>query len=309
MLVSTDPVALLRAALELSAAAEKYDDFPQLRIGLAVGMRGQPGRRLVRQPGERWPAGSPGWRARTRCWSAESVREAIGAADGFSWSFAGRRATSKASRAKSRLFRARAARLRNSTLTAWRRTSISRRWACSTASKAGRARTRAAADQPGCSTAAFSIDHIRASVAARSMLPAHRVLGDDGELRVGARGLRIDRASSLEAAAADSTQRAIGLPQDRWIPTRPSCCADGARPPSGVARRCFTGPGHTSPTSRFAVMRVVDGEPGVTPPRCDAREAASKTTCCEPGASERSELARGLGGSWHVRGRPRCSGR
>ena len=37
MLVSTDPVALLRTVLRLLAAADKYDDFPQLRIGLASG--------------------------------------------------------------------------------------------------------------------------------------------------------------------------------------------------------------------------------------------------------------------------------
>ena len=38
MFVSTDAAALLRAALELLAAAEK-DDLPQLRVGLAAGAR------------------------------------------------------------------------------------------------------------------------------------------------------------------------------------------------------------------------------------------------------------------------------
>ena len=37
MLVSPDPVALLRASLELLAAAEKYDDFPQIRVGISYG--------------------------------------------------------------------------------------------------------------------------------------------------------------------------------------------------------------------------------------------------------------------------------
>ncbi len=90
MFVSPDPVALLRTALELLAAAEKYDDFPQMRVGMSYGLRREPRGGLVRQSGER---GQPGDR-RARPGTvlvAEPAREAIGAADGFAWSFAGAR--------------------------------------------------------------------------------------------------------------------------------------------------------------------------------------------------------------------------
>jgi adenylate cyclase len=107
MLVSTDPVALLRTALELLAAAEKYDDFPQLRIGLASG-------RAVSRAGD-W-FGSPvnvasrvtGVARPGTVLVSESVREAIGSADGFSWSFAGGRHL-KGVKSEVKLFRARAA--------------------------------------------------------------------------------------------------------------------------------------------------------------------------------------------------------
>ena len=51
MFVSTDAAALLRAALELLAAAEK-EDLPPVACRAGRGQRGPPGRRLVRQPGE-----------------------------------------------------------------------------------------------------------------------------------------------------------------------------------------------------------------------------------------------------------------
>ena len=90
MLVSTDPVALLRTALDLLAAAEKYDDFPQIRVGLAYGS-------AVSRAGD-W-FGSPvnlasrvtGVARPDSVLVTESAREAIGAADGFAWSFAGGR--------------------------------------------------------------------------------------------------------------------------------------------------------------------------------------------------------------------------
>ena len=51
MFVSTDAAALLRAALELLAAAEK-EDLPPAAGRAGRGQRGPAGRRLVRQPGE-----------------------------------------------------------------------------------------------------------------------------------------------------------------------------------------------------------------------------------------------------------------
>jgi adenylate cyclase len=107
MLVSTDPVALLRTALELLAASEKYDDFPQLRIGLASGY-------AVSRAGD-W-FGSPvniasrvtGVARPGTVLVSESVREAIGSADGFSWSFAGGRHL-KGVKGEVKVFRARRA--------------------------------------------------------------------------------------------------------------------------------------------------------------------------------------------------------
>lgn len=107
MFVSTDPVALLRTALALLTAAEKYDDFPQLRVGLASGL-------AVSRAGD-W-FGSP-VNVASRITSvarpgtvlvSESVRQAIGSADGFSWSFAGSRRL-KGVKGDVKLFRARRA--------------------------------------------------------------------------------------------------------------------------------------------------------------------------------------------------------
>jgi adenylate cyclase len=55
----------------------------------------------------------------------------------------------------------------------------------------------------------FSIDHIRASVAAPLMLPAYRVLGDDGEL-VSAR--EVCESTGVELELLQRLQRAVGLP-------------------------------------------------------------------------------------------------
>ena len=105
MLVSTDAVALLDTALELLAAAEKYDDFPPLRIGLAHGS-------AVSRAGD-W-FGSP-VNVASRVTSvarpdsvlvAETARQAIGSADGFAWSFAGARRL-KGVKGDTKLFRAR----------------------------------------------------------------------------------------------------------------------------------------------------------------------------------------------------------
>lgn len=105
MLASTDPVALLRTTLALLAVAEKYDDLPQLRAGLAYGS-------AVSRAGD-W-FGSPvnlasrvtGAARPDSVLVAESAREAIGAAEGFTWSFAGSRHL-KGVKAETKLFRAR----------------------------------------------------------------------------------------------------------------------------------------------------------------------------------------------------------
>jgi adenylate cyclase len=107
MFVSTDPVALLRTALALGAAAEKYDDFPRLRVGIASGL-------AVSRAGD-W-FGSP-VNVASRVTAAarpgavlvsESAREAIASADGFDWSFVGARHL-KGVKGEVKLFRARAA--------------------------------------------------------------------------------------------------------------------------------------------------------------------------------------------------------
>ncbi len=106
MFVSTDPVALLRAALALVTAAEKFDDFPQLRIGIASGM-------AVSRAGD-W-FGSPvnvasrvtGVARPGAVLVSESARDAIASADGIEWSFAGA-SHLKGVKGEVKLFRARA---------------------------------------------------------------------------------------------------------------------------------------------------------------------------------------------------------
>jgi adenylate cyclase len=106
MFVSTDAVALLRTALELVALAEKFDDFPQLRVGVASGQAvsragdwfGSPVNVASRVTGVARPGG---------VLVAESAREAIGSADAFSWSFAGARRL-KGVKEEVKLYRARA---------------------------------------------------------------------------------------------------------------------------------------------------------------------------------------------------------
>ena len=105
MFVSTDPVSLLRAALELIAAAEKFDDFPQLRIGLASGW-------AVSRAGD-WFGSPVNVASRVTDVArpgavlvAESARDAIGSANGFTWSFAGARHL-KGVTGEVKLFRAR----------------------------------------------------------------------------------------------------------------------------------------------------------------------------------------------------------
>jgi adenylate cyclase len=106
MFVATDAAAMLRAALELVAAAEK-DDLPQLRVGLAYGG-------AVQRAGD-WFGSPVNLASRVTSVArpgsvlvAESAREAIGETDEFTWSFAGARHI-KGIKGEVKLFRARAA--------------------------------------------------------------------------------------------------------------------------------------------------------------------------------------------------------
>jgi adenylate cyclase len=105
MLVSPDPIALLSTLLDLLAVAEKYDDFPQLRVGMSFGS-------AVSRAGD-W-FGSPvnlasrvtGAARPDSVLVAEPAREAIGSADRFAWSFAGARHF-KGVKGETKVFRAR----------------------------------------------------------------------------------------------------------------------------------------------------------------------------------------------------------
>jgi adenylate cyclase len=105
MFVSTDAAGLLRTTLALVAAAEKFDDFPQLRVGLASGSAvsragdwfGSPVNVASRVTG----AARPG-----AVLVAESARDAIGSDDGFAWSFASARHL-KGVKGEVKLYRAR----------------------------------------------------------------------------------------------------------------------------------------------------------------------------------------------------------
>jgi adenylate cyclase len=105
MLVSPDPAALLEAALALLDAARSDEDFPRLRVGVAAGEAvsragdwfGSPVNLASRVTG----AARPG-----TVLVSESVREAIGDDERFSWSFAGSRHL-KGIKGEAKLFRAR----------------------------------------------------------------------------------------------------------------------------------------------------------------------------------------------------------
>lgn len=92
MLVSSDPVAMLEALLDLVDATEAIEGFPRLRTGVATGL-------AVNRAGD-WYGGSVNLAARVTTASrpgailvAESTREAVtGPSDErFTWSFAGGR--------------------------------------------------------------------------------------------------------------------------------------------------------------------------------------------------------------------------
>jgi adenylate cyclase len=105
MLTSSDPVSLLRAVLQLVRDAEKHNDLPQLRVGVAFGL-------AVRRAGD-WFGSPVNVASRVTAVArpgtvlvAESAREAIGSADGCAWSFAGARHL-KGVKGEVKLFRAR----------------------------------------------------------------------------------------------------------------------------------------------------------------------------------------------------------
>jgi adenylate cyclase len=127
----------------------------------------------------------------------------------------------------------------------------------------------------------FSIDHIRASVAAPMMLPAHRVLGDDGEL-VSAR--EVCESTGIELQLLQRLQRAIGLPRidDPDAAVLPRADAEA------VSRAKFFLDLGYEPDDAVAVMRVLVETLGHA--AAMMREAALKTLL-RPGASE-VELAR-----------------
>jgi adenylate cyclase len=106
MFVATDAAALLRAALDLLAAAEK-EELPQLRIGLASGG-------AVQRAGD-WFGSPVNLASRVTSVArpgtvlvAESALEAVGEAEEFDWSFAGARHI-KGIKGEVKLFRARGA--------------------------------------------------------------------------------------------------------------------------------------------------------------------------------------------------------
>jgi adenylate cyclase len=90
MLVSSDPVALLDAVMDLVDATDGDDDIPRLRAGVATGM-------AVSRAGD-WFGSSVNLASRVTGAArpgsvlvSESARDAIGDDDRFTWSFAGAR--------------------------------------------------------------------------------------------------------------------------------------------------------------------------------------------------------------------------
>jgi adenylate cyclase len=128
----------------------------------------------------------------------------------------------------------------------------------------------------------FSIDHIRASVAAPLMLPAYRVLGDDGEL-VSAR--EVCESTGVELELLQRLQRAVGLPCIEEPVAGVLLRADGA----AAARAKVLIEMGISVEDAVAVMRVVVESLGHA--AAIMRETALKTIL-RPGATE-IELAEG----------------
>ena len=122
----------------------------------------------------------------------------------------------------------------------------------------------------------FELDHIRESVVAPLMLPANRVLGDDGEY-VSAR--EICESTGVELELLQRLQRAIGLPriEDPDAAVLPRADAEAA-----TRAKFFLDVG-IDPEDAVAVMRVL--MEGLGHAAAMMREAALKTLL-RPGASE-----------------------
>jgi adenylate cyclase len=128
----------------------------------------------------------------------------------------------------------------------------------------------------------FSLEHIRASVAAPLMLPAYRVLGDDGEL-VSAR--EICESTGVELELLQRLQRAVGLPRIEDPDAAVLLRADGE---AAARAKVFLDLG-IEPEDTVAVMRILVESLGHA--AAIMREAALKTIL-RPGATE-IELAEG----------------
>lgn len=122
----------------------------------------------------------------------------------------------------------------------------------------------------------FSLDQIRRSAAAPMMLPAYRVLGDDGAL-VSARD--ICESTGIELGVLQRMQRAIGLPRidDPDAAVLPRADAEAVK-----HAKTFLDVGY-DPEDAVAVMRVLVESLG--PAAAMMREAALKTLL-RPGSSE-----------------------
>jgi adenylate cyclase len=122
----------------------------------------------------------------------------------------------------------------------------------------------------------FKLEHIRASVAAPLMLPAYRVLGDDGT-RVSAR--EVCQSTGIELELLQRLQCAIGLPRidDPDAAVLPRADAEA------VSRAKFLLDLGYEPDDAVAVMRVL--VESLRHAAAMMREAALKTLL-RPGASE-----------------------
>jgi adenylate cyclase len=122
----------------------------------------------------------------------------------------------------------------------------------------------------------FSLEHIRASAAAPVMLPAYRILGDDGSL-VSAR--EICESTGIELEVLQRLQRAIGLPRidDPDAAVLPRADAEAVR-----HAKTFLDVGY-DPEDAVAVMRMLVESLGHA--AAMMREAALKTLL-RPGSSE-----------------------
>ena len=219
MFVSTDAAALLRAALELLAAAEK-EDMPPLRVGLAAGS-------AVRRAGD-WFGSPVNLASRVTAVSrpgavliAEAARDLIGDSDDFTWFFAGARHV-KGIKGEVKLFRARTA-SRNSTLTLAADADFEALGLLD--GLEGEARQERVDLISWLLDRVFDMDHIRGSVGAPFNLPGN---GLWGQRRVCIRPRDI-QTTGIDLEFLQRIHCAVGLPRID-DPDAPNLCASTARP-------------------------------------------------------------------------------